>query len=278
MQRLVLALVATFAVPAMGRCAFAQDEAPAQEGGEAEPAKPAPAVRPVTPGGEEKGPPDATKQWSDIVVVPRKAVLKTSRLELAPMAGLTINDPLIRHVAFGGQLNYFFSDVFGVGLEGIYYRRDITDTGSLIGLQYHRVPTLNEMKWAASLDFTYVPIYGKFALVNRSIIHWEASVIGGVGITHTEIIPRNPSDAVFSNDDITPSLGIGGRLFLTNWLALFFNVRDYIYPDKFESANRMGGSADDAKRNADTQIVNNVLLTLGASFFVPPRFSYHTSR
>jgi len=140
------------------------------------------------------------------------------------------------------------------------------------------VPTLNEMKYSASLDFSYVPIYGKFALVNKNIVHWEAMIIGGVGLTHTEVIPRNPSDAPFDNDDITPNLGIGGRLFLSSWLTIFFNLRDYIYPDKFESPSRMGGSADMAKANADTQIINNVMLTLGASFFVPPQFSYHTAR
>jgi outer membrane beta-barrel protein len=246
--------------------------------GEEKKAAPAPvqATEPTEQPPADKGAP--AKQWQDIIVVPRKAVLKTGRLELAPFSSVTINDPLIRHIGFGGQLNYFFSDVFGVGLEGIYYLRSITNTGNLIGLQYHRVPTLNEMKWAASLDFTYAPIYGKFALFNRAIIHWEADVIGGVGITHTQIIPRNPSDAVFSNDDITPNLGIGGRVFLSNWLTIFFNVRDYVFPDKFEKLNRMGGTAADAERNADTQIVNNVLLMVGVSMFVPTGFSYHTAR
>jgi outer membrane beta-barrel protein len=280
MRRLVLTLAALVAVAGFGRSALAQDqeENPTPPGEEKpKPATPAPV--PETPPGEEKGAGTAgAKQWQDIVVVPRKAVLKGGRLELAPFAGLTINDPLIRHWGFGGQLNYFFSDVFGVGLEGIYYKREITTTGGLIGLQYHRVPTLNEMKWAASLDFSYVPIYGKFALFNQSIIHWEASLIGGVGITHTTIIPRNPSDATFDNDDITPSLGVGGRVFLSQWLAIWFNLRDYVYPDKFESPTRMGGTGEMAKANADSAIVNDVFLCLGASFFVPPTFSYHTPR
>jgi len=280
MRRLVLTLSALMAVGVYQRCAFAQDQEenptpPGEEKPAAQPATPAPTT-PAAP--EEKGAAAGTKQWQDIIVVPRKAVLKTGRLELAPFAGLTVNDPLIRHWGFGGQLNYFFSDVFGVGLEGIYYKREITGTGGLIGLQYHRVPTLNEMKWAASLDFSYVPIYGKFAFFNKSIIHWEASVIGGVGLTHTTIIPRNPQDDTFDNDDITPSLGIGGRIFLSQWLAVWFNFRDYIYPDKFENPNRMGGTGADAKANADTQIVNNLFLSLGASFFIPPRFSYHMAK
>ena len=280
MRRLVLTLSALMAVGVYQRCAFAQDQEenptpPGEEKPAPQPATPAPAA----PATEEKGGTAGNKQWQDIIVVPRKAVLKTGRLELAPFAGLTTNDPLIRHWGFGGQLNYFFSDVFGVGVEGTYFKRSITSTGGLIGLQYHRVPTLNEMKWQASLDFSYVPIYGKFAFFNKSIIHWEASIIGGVGITHTTIIPRNPQDDTFDNDDITPNLGIGGRIFLTQWLAIYFNFRDYIYPDKFENAARPAGQPGDmAKANADTNIVNDLFLSFGASFFVPPRFSYHTAR
>jgi len=277
MRQLVVGLTACIAVLGFGRCAYAQQEQPEEAGpGEGKPA--APAAQP-TEAAAQPSAGGAKSLWSDIVVIPRKAVLKTGRLELAPFAGVTLNDPLIRHYAIGGVLTYFFSDVFGVGIEGEYYRRQITDRGSLIGLQYHRVPTINEMHWAAALDFSYVPIYGKFAFFNHGIIHWESMVIGGVGMTNTEIIPRNPSDQTFVNYDITPNLGIGGRLFMTGWWSIWFNFRDYVFPDKFENTNRMpGSSGEQAKSQADTQIINNVMFAIGASFFVPTGFNYHTPR
>jgi hypothetical protein len=97
-------------------------------------------------------------------------------------------------------------------------------------------------------------------------------------MTNTEIIPRNPSDKTFLNYNITPSLGVGGRLFISDFLAIFFNLRDYVFQDKFESPSRMGGTAAAAEANADKQIVNNVMFTLGASFFVPTGFRYHTPK
>src|SRR6478736_5589224 len=40
--------------------------------------------------------PTTTLSWQDILVVPRKAFIKSGRLELAPLAGVTVNDNLIR--------------------------------------------------------------------------------------------------------------------------------------------------------------------------------------
>src|SRR5262249_12017579 len=143
MRQLVVSLSACIAVLGLGRCAFAQQEPPPeQEPGPGE-EKAAPAAQPTEQLAGQPAPGGPKSQWADIVVIPRKAVLKTGRIELAPFAGVTLNDPLIRHYSIGGALTYYFSDVFGVGIEGEYYRRQITDRGNLIGLQYHRVPTMN---------------------------------------------------------------------------------------------------------------------------------------
>src|SRR5207248_4664402 len=123
MRRLVLGLTASIAVLGWGTWAHAQQQqeepAPAEEPAETKPAQ-IPTEQPA-----EKAPPSPHSQWSDIDVIPRKAVLKTNRLELAPYAGITLNDPLIRHFAIGGVMTYYISDVFGVGIEGTYYKREI---------------------------------------------------------------------------------------------------------------------------------------------------------
>ena len=66
--------------------------------------------------------PTTTLSWQDIVVVPRKAFLKGGRLELAPFAGITVNDNLIRHYVFGVDLNYFLTDALWVGAPGAVLR------------------------------------------------------------------------------------------------------------------------------------------------------------
>ncbi len=223
----------------------------------------------------------STLTWQDIVVIPRKRFLKGGRFELAPFTGVSVNDILIQHYVFGVDLNYFMTDALSVGLQGNYYIKHLTDREADIGLQYDRIPTLNRYLWSGSLNFGYVPAYGKFAWFNRSILHWEIIASAGFGVTQTEIIPRDIALAAFQNLALTPNFGLGGRFFLFDWLTVNFMLRDYVILDKFEPLNRsstMFASASDAKANADAKLVNNVMFYLGVGVFLPTGFQYKTPR
>jgi outer membrane beta-barrel protein len=240
--------------------------------GKAEDTPPAVATEP--PQGAARRP-----SYEDIVVVPRKAFLKSGRLELAPFTGITLNDVLIRHYSFGGNLNYYLTDVFSIGLEGQYFIKERSDRESLVGLQYNRVPALNRYKYAAAFNFGYVPGYGKFTLFDKFIWHWDIFVNAGVGAIWTEIIPRNPSDTAFQNINIMPDFGVGTRLFLSSWLTLSFAFRDYVFNDKFEPAMRADGeSIDSVKSRAVGQFVNNIMFFTSVGFYLPTSFHYRTPR
>jgi outer membrane beta-barrel protein len=267
------------------------DKAAAADDKSAAPAAAAPADEPVgddsadekpAPGENEpeaKPAPLTTESWKDIVVVPRKAFLKGGRLELAPFTGTSINDNLIRHYAFGVDLNYFLTDVFSVGVEGQYFVKALTEREELIGLQYNRTTTLNRYLFAAALNFGYVPVYGKFAFLNKSIVHWEIYASAGIGWTRSEIIPRDPGNLSWTNDLLTPNAGLGSRFFLFDWLTVNFAVRDYFFADKFESLSR---SRTDtiafAKAHADSQFVQNVMFYAGVGMYLPTKFTYKSPR
>lgn len=217
---------------------------------------------------------------SDIVVIPRRSFLKAGRLELQPLTGVSINDTLIRHWAFGGDLNYFLSEVFAVGLQGMYFVKERTEREGLVGLQYNRISTINRYLWTAALNFTYLPVYGKFSVFNKYIMHWEAYVSGGVGMTETEIIPSKPLiNPTFKTMAITANVGTGGRLYVLDWLTFNVGLRDYVFNDKFEPADRQEGQDIAAvKKAAQGQFVNNVMLYLGLGFYLPPSFNYRSPR
>jgi outer membrane beta-barrel protein len=219
------------------------------------------------------------RSWEDIVVVPRKAFLKKHRLELAPFAGITLNDPLIRHYSFGGDLNYYITDVLSFGLEGQYFIKELSERESLTGLQYYLVPTLNKLKYHYGFALAYVPGYGKFGLFNKWIVHWDLSFSAGLGIMKTEIIPRAFGDASFTNNDIAGQFGLGVRLFVLDWLTLSLTFRDYLYDDKFESRSR---SSDQdiatVKQNAESQFVQNIMMFFSVGLYIPPSFTYRTPR
>lgn len=224
------------------------------------------------------------KSWEDIVVVPRKAFLKKSRLELAPFAGITLNDPLIRHYSFGGDLNYYITDVLSVGLEGQYFIKELSERESLVGLQYYLVPTLNKLKYHYAFAMGYVPGYGKFGLFNKWIVHWDLTFALGVGMIKTEIIPRAFGDKSFTNDDLVGHVGLGVRLFVLDWLTLGVTFRDYMYKDVFEYKGR--NSLDDqsianikkVSEQSQSQFVQNIMMFFSIGLYVPPSFSYRTPR
>jgi outer membrane beta-barrel protein len=238
-------------------------------------------------GGTPKGArPASTGSWSDIVVVPRKAFLKGGRFEFQPFTGISVNDSLIRHYVLGLDLNYFLTDVFWVGLEGQYFIHQLTNQEELVGSEYNRAPTLNQYLYGGALNFGYVPIYGKFALFNRSILSWEIWASAGVGVTFTKVIPRDPAnDALaFQNTDITPNVGIGSRFFLLNWLSVNFALRDYLVPDKFEpigdgpTGSKGILTSAEAKAQAQSELVQNVLFYVGVGIYLPTKFQYKTPR
>jgi outer membrane beta-barrel protein len=260
--------------------AAAPSESLEGQGEEGQPGK----VEEEVGGGAKGARPTSTGSWADIVVVPRKAFLKGGRLEFQPFTGISVNDSLIRHYVLGVDLNYFLTDVFWIGLEGQYFIHQLTNQEELVGSEYNRAPTLNQYLYGGALNFGYVPIYGKFALFNRSILSWEIWASAGVGVTFTKVIPRDPAnDALaFQNTDITPNVGIGSRFFLLDWLSVNFALRDYLVPDKFEpkpdglSAGIM--TSAQAKARAQSELVQNVLFYVGVGIYLPTKFQYKTPR
>jgi outer membrane beta-barrel protein len=219
--------------------------------------------------------------WSDIRVVVRKPFLKQKRTELLPLVSITANDNMVRHVGFGGQLNYFLTDVLAVGVEGNYYVRQFREPFDLVARQARRLPTVNQYNFSGALNFHYVPIYGKFAVLDKHLITWEAQFTAGIGAAQTEVIPRDAKFPGFSSIVIQPNIGASMRFFLTKFITINFGVRDYIFIDKFEPTNRsamMNATADQAKDNAATSLINNVMFQAGLSFWVPTGFDYTTFR
>jgi outer membrane beta-barrel protein len=281
MTRLAIGLLTTLVSVGIGATAQAQTESAAPPDTTTPPAPetvPDPGAPPAATG--EQGAPNPRKSWEDIVVVPRKAFLKGGRLELAPFTSITLNDVLIRHYAFGGDLNFFLSDAFSIGIEGQYFIKERSQRESLVGLQYNRIPTLNRYKYAAAFNFGYVPGYGKFTLFNKYIMHWDFFINAGVGAIWSEIIPRVVGDETFQTISLAPDVGVGTRFFLADWLTVSFGFRDYIFNDKFEPTDRKPGEdIESVKSRALSQgFVNNIMFTTSVGFYLPTSFQYRTPR
>ena len=124
-----------------------------------------------------------------ITVVQRQRFLKKKRFELSPQAGITVNDPFVRHYAFGAELNYWITNRFAVGITGTGFLGNKTSRYNNIRFQEGVLLTANRMLWQASVNVTYNPFYGKIAMFNRALLHWESFVNVGGGAIQTKVIP-----------------------------------------------------------------------------------------
>ncbi len=134
---------------------------------------------------------------------------------------------------------------------------------------------LNDYQLSADLNFTYVPMYGKFAGFGDFIFHYDAYVEGGVGLIRTKplsiIDPDNRSFPTWNNL-VNFDLGIGFRIFFNRWLAATLEVRDLIYSEKIENTVMAVLNPSVTKSlwyDTGTHITNDVQLQLGLSFFLP---------
>ncbi len=183
-----------------------------------------------------------------IRVIQRRPFLRTKRLELAPFLGTNINDSLVNVAVAGTSANYYLSEVLGIGFQGAWSLGTETDLFDKVINDYALFPEVSKLQWYATLDFSYVFVYGKFALFNTWIIPWDMYGVLGAGAAQTEL-GTHPMLAA----------GIGQRYFMNRWFTVNLELRDGIYSEDYP-----GGS----------ELVNNLMWTLGVSFYIPPSFEY----
>lgn len=101
---------------------------------------------------------------------------------------------------------------------------------------------------------SYIPIYGKFALFDRHIVHYDFYALAGVSVLQTS-----------RNEDIKVAgvLGLGWRIYLTRWLAATYEVRDHLYVEKF---------------NAGDRFMSHFVFMAGLSVWLPFDFDYKFPR
>jgi outer membrane beta-barrel protein len=218
---------------------------------------------------------------AEIYAVQQQYVIKAQRFEIQPYFEFTMNDQFVSHNAPGLALNYYITQVLAVGVNANWYQGLNADSD--FNFQNRRaariaVP-LNEYQLSADLNFTYVPMYGKFAGFGDFIFHYDVYIDGGVGLIRTRpypiIDPDNRSFPTFNNL-VNFDVGIGLRIFFNRWLSAVLEFRDLIYSEKIEALSISPTNPTDPGTWYDngTHITNNVQMQVGLSFLLPTSFEY----
>ncbi|MEM1417362.1 MAG: outer membrane beta-barrel domain-containing protein, partial [Myxococcota bacterium] len=211
--------------------------------------------------------------------------LRLNRVEIAPGAAFTTNDPFQSHPALTLAANYWWTNVLAVGANFLFYQfGDTTRRESDLNFFVRRSARLgipiNEWQLASYLNFTYVPFYGKFAAFNKFIFQYDAYIVGGVGVARTRPIPViDPEFRSFDFENrVAFNIGLGIRLFVTRYLGVFVEFRDYAWLERFESLEV--APTPDQRADPDTWLddsptfVNNATINFGITMFFPFTFEY----
>lgn len=200
------------------------------------------------------------KDFGDqIVVIQLNPFLRKGRFELAPTFHGSFNDALVQQLNVGLVANYHILQWLYVGVLGGWQDwRFISGDANGLSDEYSRVidatdaiPEVSVINAYAGGMIGFVPFYGKLALFNSAIIHWDLSVGIGGGLIHTR-----------ANDALGGGIiNIGQRFFLLDWLSLNFDVRGLLYYE--ELANTSG-------------LFTQWQAGLGLSFWFPTGFEYES--
>ncbi len=228
----------------------------------------------------------------EIYAVQRIYALRLGRVELAPSIGFSMNDPYVSRMGVGLSLNYWWTNVLAIGANLLWY--DL-GTGGSSDLSFYvaRATRLavpyTEWQFGANLNFTYVPLYGKFTMFNEFIFQWDAYVVGGVGVMRTKPVPIIDPDArsFDFNNNVSFNAGLGIRVFLSRFLTVFGELRDYVYFERLENLDvpvveerRFCRGAEDTADCRDgwyassRTITNNVMVQVGITMYFPFSFEY----
>jgi outer membrane beta-barrel protein len=217
----------------------------------------------------------------EIYAVQRMYVLRGGRFELAPSLAFTVNDQFVSHDALAVGLNYWITNVLAVGVNFLWYQG--FESESALNLSVRRSTRLavpiTEYQLGAHLNFTYVPIYGKFEMFNSSIFQWDSYLVGGVGMMRTRPVAQvDPAVRTYDFDwRVAFNVGIGIRVFVTRYFAVFGELRDYMYLEKLENLSVALGKARENPSTWTDQnatLTNNVMAHVGITLFFPFTFEY----
>ncbi len=229
-------------------------------------AQQAPQAQRTSPARTSRPPAGAAPLWEEVErhsleeavhAVERKHFLRRGRFEIAPLVGLSVNDPLTLHFAAGGDVRYHITDRWSVGATYRKFFRTALPARSEVIDKFGVFPEEHLRDFLAAVDVAWVPAIGKFVFFGAGLAHFDVALLAGGGVVRTF---QPGAEGAWRP---MGTLGVATRIALAQWLALEFSLRDFAYIESFRAGRRL---------------VNDVMLGAGLAFFLPPHIHWRTAR
>ena len=199
------------------------------------------------------------KYWArgsepDLGVVQNRTYSKEKRLELSMFGGISSTDPFLSVKTSGFTLGFHFNEYFSVHLRT--FKSFVNPSTALLTFQntIHATTNYNPPYWYIGGEASGSVLYGKLSLVGRKILYYDLHLAGGLGRTATE-----------SGNYLTPSLGLGQQIYLSQAISLRLDYRLMAYREDIVEkviTSKLGQITD--QRYNFTHSVS-----LGISFLIP---------
>jgi outer membrane beta-barrel protein len=219
---------------------------------------------------------------ADVYAVQQIYALRRGRFELNPYWSQSFNDQFVSHPGPGLAVNYYITNVLAIGLNGTYYQPFNGDSD--FNFENRRATRLavplNEYLGGYAVNFTYVPMYGKFSGFSQFIFHYDGYLVGGVGGIFTRpIAVIDPDNRKFDFEHrLAFNVGFGLRIFLNRWFAVVGELRDYIYIEQLENTSVAATQAGQQDKStwfgSSKPLTNNIQAQVGISMFLPFSWEY----
>jgi len=209
---------------------------------------------------------DDKRKKTVIKTLARKNFLKLGRFEASPHVAFVANDPFLNRYVVGTGIGYHITEVFAVETS-IDFAPDLGDgdwkplTTQLV-TENSVSPDISKLTLFGSATFQYSPIYGKLAVVGRSIVNFDVYGAFGMGFTRTtdDLTALGAEDdelALATQFQTHPTTNFGGgvRIIFGESIAARVEARSLVYIETVKSTN--------------LEMKNDLLVQGAVSFFFP---------
>jgi len=177
--------------------------------------------------------------------VQERLFTKTFRHELSVMGGVYAGDLYSASWLAGGAYTFHFSEDLGLeaSVDFTRFRSAVTESYER---RYPQIQVLDNPDKPGTLYFGHLVwsfAYGKLRWMGGGVSRFDFNLAFGAGVTDDS-----------TSRGVTGSAGIGTKFFFGQWFALRMDVRDHVLREVLVG---------------DEHLVNDVLVTLGASIFFP---------
>lgn len=197
-----------------------------------------------------------------IDVVQNRVFTKTGRSEFSAGGGFIFDNPFLRYETLEGRYTYHFREMLAFEASYAYaFHQNKSIINDLANIPCDNPPTIFDSNGAAITDcgvalnpgpdpykhifngnILWAPIYGKFSIFSKKILHFDMYATAGAGY----YIGERDKNFGFN-------VGVGTKVFLNDYTAVRVDFRNFTI-----------------KEGAPfNHIVNNRILSIGMSMFLP---------